>query len=70
MGRLESGVLQVGDIIVSKPGDGKGLVKCDNRQRYELILVLNVADSDDFSFCVAGDLTTIGIQGIDQNLLR
>jgi len=56
-GRIDSGVLQIGDQVVLEPGGNRGSV------RYLL-------SDGDHSFSVAGDVVTVGIHGIDQNVLK
>jgi len=56
-GRLESGVMQLDDSIISEPGGNKGIV-------------ISLSSDRSSSFCVAGDVVTVGIHGIDQTSLR
>lgn len=68
-GRLESGILQVGDVVISEPGNLRGTIRCMFRN-YLRLTHLALSSETDFAFCVAGDVTIAAINGIDQTALR
>ena len=70
VGRVESGVLQLGDNVISEPGGNRGTVRstasfCSTSDTY-----LDIASDRGSAFVVAGDVVTIGIHGIEQTALR
>jgi len=70
-GRLDSGLMQLGEAVISEPGGSKGVIKSKRHPREVSVdLTAMVSDYDDSSFCVAGDIVTVGIHGIEQNTLR
>src|SRR5579859_5830951 len=69
-GRVESGVLQVGDNVISEPGGNRGTVRskaplCPTSNTH-----LDIASERGLDFGVAGDVVTVGIHGIEQSALR
>jgi len=70
VGRVESGFLQVGDNVIAEPGGNHGTVRSNNpwvRLPDSSIAIASERSSD---FCVAGDVVTVGIHGIEQSALR
>lgn len=69
-GRLESGIVQVGDAVISEPGNLRGTVRCMFRNYRKLAKILALSSETGFAFCIAGDVAIVAIHGIDQTALR
>lgn len=70
VGRVESGVLQVGDIVISEPGGNRGTVRSKASFWRTSNPHLDIASERGSDFVVAGDAVTVGIHGIEQTALR